>query len=89
MDMEESIDSYEKLTQALAYATHTKNQWSRHRGYPPELLVLGKGVAIHASNINDPKMAAHSLALSDSTEGQRFREELSCRERARRDDSLC
>lgn len=84
MDMEESIDSYEKLTQALAYATHTKNQWSRHRGYPPELLVLGKGVAIHASNINDSKMAAHSLALSDSTEGQRFREELSCRERARR-----
>ena len=84
MDKEESIDSYEKLTQALAYATHTKNQWSRHRGYPPELLVLGKGVTIHGSNISDQKVSAHSLALSDSTEGVRFREELNCRERARR-----
>lgn len=84
MDSEESIDSYEKLTQALAFATHTKNQWSRHRGYPPELLVLGKGVTIHGSNISDQKGSAHSLALSDSTEGQRFKEELNCRERARR-----
>ncbi len=84
MDSEESIDNYDKLTQALAYATHTKNQWSRHRGYPPELLVLGKGVTIHGSNISDQKLSAHSLALSNSTEGQRFREELSCRERARR-----
>ena len=84
MDKEDSIDSYEKLTQALAFATNTKNQWSRHRGYPPELLVLGKGLMIHGSTISDQKGAAHSLALSDSTEGQRFREELNCRERARK-----
>lgn len=84
MDKEESISDYEKLTQALAFATHTKNQWSKHRGYPPELLVLGKGITIHGSTINDQKIASHSLAISDTTEGQRFREELSCRERARR-----
>lgn len=84
MDSEESIDSYEKLIQALAFATHTKNQWSRHRGYPPELLVLGKGVTVYGSNISDQKGSAHLLALSDSTEGQRFKEELNCRERARR-----
>ena len=42
MDVEEGINSYDQLEQALSLATQTKNQWSRHRGYPPELLVFGK-----------------------------------------------
>ena len=40
MDLEDPITSYDQLEQALVYATQTKNQWSRHRGYPPEVLVL-------------------------------------------------
>ena len=43
MDHEEGITSYHQLSIALAQATMTKNQWSRYRGYPPEMLVFGKG----------------------------------------------
>eukprot|EP00435_Cladocopium_sp_Y103_P028567 s529_g7.t1 len=84
MDQEEAITDYDALTLALAFATHTKNQWSRHRGYPPELLVLGKTTRVAGSVISDSSLASHSYALEDSTEGLRFREELAMRERARK-----
>ena len=44
MDTEEPLDSFEKVSQATALSTATKNQWSRHRGYPPEVLVFGSQV---------------------------------------------
>eukprot|EP00435_Cladocopium_sp_Y103_P012440 s2683_g3.t1 len=82
-DIEEPIDSYAKLEQSLAFATQTKNQWSRHRGYPPELLVLGKLQRQPGSTISDLSTASHELARSECPDGIRFRAELAKREVAR------
>ena len=84
MDAEEPINDYEKLAVALQHATHTKNQWSRHRGYAPETLVFGKSTHIPGSIVSDPNRATHALALSQLPDGIRFRAELATRERARR-----
>ena len=84
MDVEEGINSYDQLEQALSFATQTKNQWSRHRGYPPELLVFGKMKKQPASITSDPSLASHALASSECAEGIRFRAELAVRESARK-----
>ena len=63
MDTEEPITDYDKLAMALQHATQTKNQWSRHRGYAPELLVFGKSVHIPGSVVSDPNRATHAVAL--------------------------
>eukprot|EP00435_Cladocopium_sp_Y103_P072784 s61_g41.t1 len=84
MDVEEGINSYDQLEQALSFATQTKNQWSRHRGYPPELLVIGKMKQQPTSITSDPNLASHALASSDCADGVRFRAELAVRESARR-----
>ena len=96
MDHEESVNSYAQLAQALAQATATKNRWSRHRGYPPEILMFRKGTRNPASVMNDEERAAHEMALRPHAEGLRFCAELECRERARRafaavdnDQTLC
>ena len=83
MNMEEPINTYEQLEQALVYATQTKNQWSRHQGYPPEVLVFGKLRRQPGSVITDETCAAHEMARTDSPEGIRFQAELSRREQAR------
>ena len=84
MDHEDRINSFEKLEISLSMATHTKNQWSRHRGYPPEVLVFGKTTKIPGSIVSSSDHAAHMLAESNLPEGIRFREELATRERARK-----
>ena len=84
MDTEEAIDDIAKLEAALIVATHTKNQWSRHRGFPPETLVFGKMVRVPGSVVSDLQCSAHSLVESDIAEGLRFREDLAMRERARK-----
>lgn len=84
MDSEVPIKNYEELEEALQFATQTKNQWSRHRGYPPEILVFGKSASIPGSVTSDTNRTSHAIALQDLPEGLRFREELSIRERARR-----
>ena len=84
MDQEENIRNPNQLQKALIQATTTKNQWSRYRGFPPEILVFGRGARIPGSVTSDPNTAAHHQALSQMPDGQRFREELSVRERARR-----
>lgn len=84
MDSEENIKSYEDLERALQQATQTKNQWSRHRGYPPELLVFGKSARIPGSVVSDPLRTSHAIALQQLPDGLRFREELAVRERARK-----
>ena len=84
MDQEEAINSYDQLEIALGFATSVKNQWSRHRGYPPEVLVFGKQRQVPASVHSDSKNASHGLAESTCPEGVRFRQELAARERARR-----
>eukprot|EP00435_Cladocopium_sp_Y103_P062589 s281_g24.t1 len=84
MDHEVSIKTYHELSTALAQATMTKNQWSRHRGFAPEMLVFGRMSRLPGSVISDESRSSHELALRDMPEGQRFREELAVRERARR-----
>ena len=84
MDIEEAITTYEQLEASLAFATRTKNQWSRYRGFPPEMLVFGKQRHNAASNISDLTTASHGLAAAETPDGLRFREELAIRERARR-----
>ena len=65
MDTEEPIDDVSKLEAALIVATHTKNQWSRHKGFPPETLVFGKMIRVPGSVVSDLHCSAHSLAESD------------------------
>ena len=84
MDLEEAIDSYEKLEEALAFATQTKNQWSKYKGFPPEVLVFGRLQRIPGSILSDPDLAAHAKAMSELPDGIRFRNELLMRERARK-----
>ena len=84
MDHEEPIKTYHDLEVALSQATMTKNQWSRYRGFAPELLVFGKTARTPGSVVSDENRASHEIALQDLPEGQRFREELAARERARR-----
>ena len=84
MDTEEAIKNYDDLERALQQATQTKNQWSRHRGYPPELLVFGKSTRVPGSVISDHQRTSHAVALQNLPEGIRFREELAIRERARK-----
>ena len=84
MDLEEPISDYDQLAIALQHATHTKNQWSRHRGYAPETLVFGKSAHIPGSIVSDPNRATHAMALSQLPDGIRFRMELATRERARK-----
>ena len=84
MDKEDPIDSIPKLQEAVSQATSTKNQWSRHRGYPPEVLVFGKSVKVPGSVVNEGLSASNALAINPQTEGQLFREQLAVRERARR-----
>ena len=84
MDKESPIDSIPKLQEAVSNATSTKNQWSRHRGYPPEILVFGKSVKVPGSVINEGFSASNALAINPRTEGQLFREQLAVRERARK-----
>ena len=84
MDLEETIDSYEKLEIRLSFATQTKNQWSKYRGFPPEVLVFGRMQRIPGSVMSDPDMASHAKALSEMPDGIRFRSELLVREQARK-----
>ena len=58
MDSESEIKSYEDLEEALQFATQTKNQWSRHRGYPPEMLVFGKCAHVPGSVVIRSKQSS-------------------------------
>ena len=84
MDTEEALNNFDDVSIAVSMATHTKNKWSRHRGYPPEMLVFGKTTRLPGTIVSDPELPAHSLPLDSRSEGQRFRENLAMRERARK-----
>ena len=70
---------------ALSQITSAKNSLSRHRGYSPEILVLGKSRHIPACVSNDPEEPADWVdATGTDPEMQWFRDNLSKRETARR-----
>ena len=57
-EIENPIDSDETLTEALIQCTSAKNSLSRHRGYSPEILVLGKASQIPGCNSNEDQDAS-------------------------------
>ena len=73
------------IENAISKAKNVVHVWIwagtfQNRGYPPDLLVFGKGSKMNGSVISDEETATHHAALSPSAEGIRFREELACRE---------
>ena len=69
---------------ALGHACSAKNQWSRVRGYPPEILVFGKLTRQPGSVVSDWSLPAHAATEEESAEGIQFRAQLARRESARR-----
>ena len=68
----------------LDHCCAAKNALARHKGYTPDILVLGKSRRFPASNSSDQPDAAQYLAASDTPEGVAFRQHLAKREAARR-----
>ena len=72
------------FSSALDQCCAAKNSLARHKGYTPEILVLGKSRKLPASNSSDQPDASQYLAASDTPEGVAFRQQLAKRESARR-----
>eukprot|EP00434_Breviolum_minutum_P032343 symbB.v1.2.028601.t2/scaffold3045.1/size120917/6 len=83
-DHEKDILHDTEFATALDHCCAAKNSLARHKGYTPEILVLGKSRKLPATNSSDHPDAAHYLAASDSPEGVAFRQQLAKRELARR-----
>ena len=83
-DLESTIQTPEQFDQILTLCFQAKNALSRHQGYSPEQIVLGKSVPIPASICSDENVGAHSLALGEDQDSERFRRHLEQRSRARR-----
>ena len=80
---EQPITNFQEFEQGLVMLCNAKNAMSRHEGYTPELLVLGKVKPIPGSNISESPDSAWFSHDDISTEGSRFRESLARREAAR------
>lgn len=83
-DQEETISNPQVFDAVLRSCFHAKNSLMRHQGYSPEQIVLGKASKIPGSLTSDERAVAHSHAMGQSTESERFREQLDMRARARR-----
>ena len=83
--VEHPIVNEEDFDNALSQLVTAKNSLSRHRGYSPEILVLGKSRHVPACVSNDDEEAADWLdPLGTDPEMQWFRENLQKRETARK-----
>ena len=83
-DQESTIQTPEQFDQVLIMCCQAKNSLSRHQGYSPEQIVLGKAVSLPASICSDESLSAHSLALGSDQDSERFRRHLDQRSLARR-----
>ena len=83
-DQESPIQTPEQFDRVLIMCCQAKNSLSRHQGYSPEQIVLGKAVSLPASICSDENLSAHSLALGNDQDSERFRRHLDQRSRARR-----
>ena len=75
-DQESPIQTPEQFDQVLIMCCQAKNSLSRHQGYSPEQIVLGKAVSLPASICSDENLSAHSLALGNDQDSERFRRHL-------------
>ena len=78
------IDTFVELQTALAHCTAAKNACSLRNGFPPEILVFGKGLRMPGSLASDEMLPAHSAAITENAHGIRFRQTLAMRESARK-----
>ncbi len=83
-DVENPISTGVEFEQALIQCTQAKNTLSIRKGYPPEILVLGKSTRIPGSVCSDQQLPAHALADSETCHGLVFRQQLANRELARK-----
>lgn len=70
--------------EALQLLRNAKNSMSRHAGYTPELLVLGKRQQVPGSNVDPNDSASFEHLDSDELESSRFASLVARREAARR-----
>ena len=77
------IRSDQEFEQALIELCSAKNAMSRHAGYTPEILVLGKMRKLPGSNSQEFDSASYSGCDEETSEGIRFQENMSRREAAR------
>ena len=83
-DQEKVISNPQELDDVLRSCFQAKNALSRHQGYSPEQIVLGKSAKLPASLTSDEQVSAHSLADGSSLECETFRKSLEIRSRARK-----
>ena len=83
-EVEEPINTGNDFEQMLIHCTQAKNSLSIRKGYPPEVLVLGKSTRIPGSICSDHQLPAHALADSETCHGLVFRSQLARREIARK-----
>ena len=83
-DQDSPIQSIEEFDQVLIACFQAKNALSRHQGYSPEQIVLGKSTHLPASLTSDEHAGAHSFADGDTPESEQFRRHLDIRSQARK-----
>ena len=83
-DMEKTIQSVQEFDTVLRACFQAKNALSRHRGYSPEQIVLGKAARLPASLSSDETLSSHSMATGEDLESERFRQQLEIRTIARK-----
>eukprot|EP00435_Cladocopium_sp_Y103_P018806 s1370_g4.t1 len=82
--VEHPINNYADFQRAVWWCVQSKNACSLKRGFAPEVLVLGKHTRLPGAVSSDILLPAHFLADSETAQGLRFRQQLACRETARR-----
>ena len=83
LDTDRRIENLSQFDEMLMLCCQSKNSLAKHRGYSPEQIALGKSTRLPASLSGDDSAAAHSLALGDDLDCDRFRDLLDKRTRAR------
>lgn len=83
IDADQTLEDNAQFDEMLMLCCQSKNQLSRQGGYSPEQIVLGKATKQPASLTTDDSLPAHSLALGDDLECERFRALLDRRTKAR------
>ena len=83
IDHEVPICTISDFELCLRLCCQAKNQLSKKGGYSPEQIVLGKSTPLPGSLAFDESTAAHSLALGEDLESQKFKENLEKRTLAR------
>ena len=83
LDTDHRIENMSQFDEMLMLCCQSKNALAKHRGYSPEQIVLGKATRLPASLSSDESTAAHSLALGDDLDCDRFRSLLEKRTKAR------